>query len=133
MIAIMTRASSDGPLSPATKASPYKRGLIPIWLHVVISMTSVIIGFVGALTLGVVVLHRLRLSGQSLVGFAMFALPVFAAVLVPMYVMYKWVPARCCQCGGRCWAPSPKRNDTLKYICEHCGNVVDTRMRGGPG
>jgi hypothetical protein len=118
---------------PVDEPVTFKRGWVPIWVHVTIALVAVITGFIGALVLGVVVLHRLGLSGQSLAGFGIFAGLSFAAVIIPMVVMYKLVPARCARCGGRCWAPNPRGNDTVKYTCEHCGRVVDTHMRGGAG
>ncbi|HEY8665822.1 MAG TPA: hypothetical protein VIL86_04110 [Tepidisphaeraceae bacterium] len=93
-------------------------------------MVATIGGFVGALLLAVVILHRLMLSGQSLAGCAVYAAIAFVAVMTPMLMMYKLIPARCAKCGGRCWASNPRGNATVKYVCEHCGRVVDTQMRG---
>ncbi len=118
---------------PLNEPARFRRGLVPIWLHVAISMVMSISCFIAALSLAVVVLHRLGLSGQSPRGFAIYALFSVVAVMIPMLVMYKLVPAKCFKCGGRCWAPNPRGNATLKYICENCGRIVDTSMRGGDG
>jgi hypothetical protein len=117
----------------SSEKAPFKHGLIPIWLHVTISMVGSIGGFLGALALGAMLLHRLKLSGQTSEGIALFASISFVATVVPMFVMYKFVPARCSKCCGRCWAPNPRGNDTVKYHCEHCGKSVDTGIGGGGG
>jgi len=111
--------------------SSFKRGWMPIWLHVTISMALMAIAFVSVFMLPVIVLHRFALfSLSSRVSAAIYLVLAVVATITPQVLMYKLVPAKCSSCGGRCWAPFPRRKNTLKYICEHCGRVVDTRLRG---
>jgi hypothetical protein len=124
--------NADRTMSQVAKQQlPFARGWIPIWLHVAISMGMAIAGFVGGLLFAEVVIHRLALSGESLPGFGIYTALSIVSMIVPVALMHKFVPARCSQCGGRCWAPKPRGSKTVKYICENCGCTVDTQMRGG--
>ena len=83
---------------PLTPPAPIRRGLIPIWLHVSISLVDSIAGFFGALVLAVMVLHRLALPSQSFTGIAIYASFSFVLTALPMLLMFKLVPARCGDC-----------------------------------
>jgi len=134
---IMPLASSSPPRSP----TPASGGWLPVWMHLLLSilcsLAGAAAGFVGA----VVVDHGFALPGQSLYGFAILAALTFSGFLLPAFVFHKLIPARCRKCGGRCWArvtpssdrPRIRMYDTLKYYCERCGWVVDTRFGAGQG
>src|SRR5277367_5073515 len=93
----------------AEAPSSHRRGWLPVWLHLIISIIILLIGFLASLAVTAVVNHHFRLSGQGLPGIAVMIAAFVVGTGLPMLIMMKCVPVRCSACGGRCWGRNSKR------------------------
>jgi hypothetical protein len=111
---------------------------MPIWLHLILTIVCTLVGFFGGAIIGAV-LAVLLLTGLAEIGVKHFLAsfcveaPLFfgGAVLglnLAQRFAFRYLPARCPQCGDRTYNQPGRR---ITYRCDSCGHIHVTNFHQG--
>ena len=110
----VTNSSPASPLLDYARSSPP----LPIWVHMMLYILSMMLGWLGMPALLVIGLGRF-VPGPA--GAILFIGGAFGGVFLVNFLFKKAIPARCPNCLGRAYCKH--MSSPTQYVCRDCGYV----------
>ncbi len=100
-----------------------------VYLILVATFAGAAVGFFG---LGFLILASLTPRLPPWAQFLVLAASSALGYYLPQWIISRWLPARCPQCGGSSY-PAMTGRGQIRYTCHDCGQCVDTGIIVGGG